>query len=246
MPKKKKGSSGNYSSLDKSTDIVPDTECSICLEEITDETRKTLEPCNHSFHNDCINEWAKSSDSCPLCRGPINTLDLPSPVPQITPQRMAVIRRGISRITRNPYVRGFERAACVIGTGAALGTGCYAIGAEGLIPCVEHTAPADAPVCGAIGGVGGSCGACIMQEPGDCRNCCTETCDSTCGEGGIETVHDTTLHDMERGGRAALKNKYKKGKRYKSKSKRRKSKRRKSKRRKSKNKKRKSKKKSKC
>lgn len=43
-------------------------ECSICLNECTNCTKKTL-LCNHVFHTDCIKEWFMKGDDCPLCRG---------------------------------------------------------------------------------------------------------------------------------------------------------------------------------
>lgn len=44
------------------------TTCSICLEEdqLTTELYKT--PCNHYFHNSCIETWLERSGTCPLCR----------------------------------------------------------------------------------------------------------------------------------------------------------------------------------
>ena len=53
------------------------TDCAICLTPIENNELHTL-PCNHSYHQDCINEWAKTSQVqiennevhwyCPLCR----------------------------------------------------------------------------------------------------------------------------------------------------------------------------------
>ena len=40
-------------------------ECAICLEKC--ETYITLK-CKHTFHFGCINDWAKKSHKCPLCR----------------------------------------------------------------------------------------------------------------------------------------------------------------------------------
>ena len=42
-------------------------ECSICLELLNDETLKQLE-CSHIFHINCIDMWAETKNSCPLCR----------------------------------------------------------------------------------------------------------------------------------------------------------------------------------
>ena len=45
--------------------------CAICLDEINYEDCE--EPiietiCNHVFHEECFNEWAERSSSCPYCR----------------------------------------------------------------------------------------------------------------------------------------------------------------------------------
>lgn len=40
-------------------------ECSICLECIKEEKKYKIWTCNHSFHENCIQNWQKS---CPICR----------------------------------------------------------------------------------------------------------------------------------------------------------------------------------
>jgi len=44
-----------------------DSECSICLDNIQPINLKTLK-CGHKYHTACIEQWFKSSKSCPLCR----------------------------------------------------------------------------------------------------------------------------------------------------------------------------------
>ena len=39
--------------------------CAICLEE-TGEIEYTK--CNHGFHKECLDQWHKVSDKCPMCR----------------------------------------------------------------------------------------------------------------------------------------------------------------------------------
>ncbi len=46
-------------------------ECSICLTSI-DNKKKDLN-CMHSFHTNCIDEWLKTNNSCPLCRNIIKS-----------------------------------------------------------------------------------------------------------------------------------------------------------------------------
>lgn len=45
-------------------------ECSICLEPIINE--KKILTCDHIFHIDCIDKWASTNPSCPMCRKNIN------------------------------------------------------------------------------------------------------------------------------------------------------------------------------
>jgi len=46
---------------------IETTECSICME--TNANSMTL--CKHSFCYDCINKWYQKSNTCPMCRSPI-------------------------------------------------------------------------------------------------------------------------------------------------------------------------------
>jgi hypothetical protein len=47
------------------------SECTICLLQYTEETKKTTE-CNHIFHDECIGRWLQTNNSCPLCRTVLN------------------------------------------------------------------------------------------------------------------------------------------------------------------------------
>lgn len=43
--------------------------CSICLDKIKDNDEYVNnECCNNTFHNDCLVEWYKIKENCPLCR----------------------------------------------------------------------------------------------------------------------------------------------------------------------------------
>jgi hypothetical protein len=42
------------------------TECPICMEELTAQTRPTK--CGHYIHTECLQLWLKLHDSCPVCR----------------------------------------------------------------------------------------------------------------------------------------------------------------------------------
>jgi hypothetical protein len=41
-------------------------ECPICLDK-NDKLWVTTR-CNHRFHRDCLNEWVRISETCPICR----------------------------------------------------------------------------------------------------------------------------------------------------------------------------------
>jgi len=42
------------------------TECCICMDKNTNKWVNTS--CGHSFHQECIIQWNKSSNTCPICR----------------------------------------------------------------------------------------------------------------------------------------------------------------------------------
>ncbi|KAK4842258.1 hypothetical protein QYF36_018692 [Acer negundo] len=43
-------------------------ECVICLEEYEDGEMAKEMPCNHRFHDKCIDKWLEIHGSCPVCR----------------------------------------------------------------------------------------------------------------------------------------------------------------------------------
>ena len=46
--------------------------CSICQENyiLNDETRE-IDNCEHAFHRNCIDEWFRTHNNCPVCRGSV-------------------------------------------------------------------------------------------------------------------------------------------------------------------------------
>jgi len=53
---------------DKDNKDIQESKCSICLlnYEKNDELRLLL--CTHTFHKECIDNWFKTSSTCPICR----------------------------------------------------------------------------------------------------------------------------------------------------------------------------------
>lgn len=44
------------------------TPCVVCLEDILTGSEATHMPCSHVYHRDCIANWLRKSNLCPLCR----------------------------------------------------------------------------------------------------------------------------------------------------------------------------------
>lgn len=60
-----------YVSLETTIDYVPqDTEikCSICQEEFEDNVELGVLDCGHSHHVDCIKQWLRQKNQCPICK----------------------------------------------------------------------------------------------------------------------------------------------------------------------------------
>jgi hypothetical protein len=43
-------------------------DCSICWDSVELGGEITVLACSHSFHLECINQWCRVGDNCPLCR----------------------------------------------------------------------------------------------------------------------------------------------------------------------------------
>ncbi|KAG2586662.1 probable E3 ubiquitin-protein ligase ATL45 [Panicum virgatum] len=47
--------------------------CAVCLAELADgEAARVLPECKHYFHAECVGEWLRAHDTCPLCRTPLD------------------------------------------------------------------------------------------------------------------------------------------------------------------------------
>ena len=53
----------------KRNNAIKENECPICNEQLIEGVNVLR--CGHRFHNECIESWITSHNSCPLCRTPI-------------------------------------------------------------------------------------------------------------------------------------------------------------------------------
>ena len=52
--------------------------CVICLEDFKTGDKATILPCIHMFHNNCIKNWLKKQNCCPICKFKITEANLQS------------------------------------------------------------------------------------------------------------------------------------------------------------------------
>ena len=45
-----------------------DPMCIFCQDNYVDGDRVRILPCKHAFHADCVDEWLKTKDTCPICK----------------------------------------------------------------------------------------------------------------------------------------------------------------------------------
>jgi len=48
--------------------VLEQPSCSVCLSEIEMGAETLLIPCGHMYHSNCILDWLKQSNTCPVCR----------------------------------------------------------------------------------------------------------------------------------------------------------------------------------
>ena len=57
--------------IDESELSENETECIICMEEFKKDDDGIYLPCQHLFHKDCLYEWFKIKDFCPICKNKV-------------------------------------------------------------------------------------------------------------------------------------------------------------------------------
>jgi NACalpha-BTF3-like transcription factor len=50
-------------------------ECSICTESVMESTNFARTACGHTFHFQCLFQWGRKNNSCPLCRGKLADIE---------------------------------------------------------------------------------------------------------------------------------------------------------------------------
>ena len=50
-------------------------DCTVCQEDYNHGDKLVNLPCNHTYHKDCVTEWLKRHDACPICRKSLNGQD---------------------------------------------------------------------------------------------------------------------------------------------------------------------------
>eukprot|EP01084_Bolivina_argentea_P041612 76791_1 len=48
--------------------LKKDTQCSVCMENVSPGTVTLVMPCEHVFHSSCLVPWLKQHATCPVCR----------------------------------------------------------------------------------------------------------------------------------------------------------------------------------
>ena len=84
--------------------------CRICLDDLcsTENNKMDLE-CGHSFHQNCLDEWRKENNTCPICR---------AEVPEAAGQRglRRTLNLGLAQVIIENTNRGIENSYAVVPT----------------------------------------------------------------------------------------------------------------------------------
>lgn len=59
--------------VDENSKLPKDkNECIICMSSFQINEKVKIMPCTHFFHTDCIRQWFRENDSCPICKNVVN------------------------------------------------------------------------------------------------------------------------------------------------------------------------------
>lgn len=58
----------NNSIINKNIKITNEIQCSICLENFSNQNDVCKTNCNHYFHKNCLQTWSEKKFNCPVCR----------------------------------------------------------------------------------------------------------------------------------------------------------------------------------
>ena len=69
--------------------------CPICQDELKDDSTIRTLPCNHKFHQDCIQKWIEMRNLCPLCK---QVADTSQPVRELDDDRTDLTQQMIDNL----------------------------------------------------------------------------------------------------------------------------------------------------
>lgn len=58
---------------DKMLGVDGGARCVVCVDDLTKGEKVTTLPCGHFFHGECVVPWLKMHNTCPSCRGPVES-----------------------------------------------------------------------------------------------------------------------------------------------------------------------------
>lgn len=107
------------------------SECSVCLGELSNSGDVRSLPCNHTFHTVCIKEWLRTSLVCPICKVPVDDEDASeSNVLAVINATYKLPVRGTAEALMRFYESIFQAAAELLPTETF-----------GLRQCIVHFSP---------------------------------------------------------------------------------------------------------
>ena len=76
LTEKSRPSNISVDTLPEKVVIDEDEVCAICFEQKRKGLKYPVLPCEHSFHEDCLNPWLRVASTCPMCRKDVEAEDI--------------------------------------------------------------------------------------------------------------------------------------------------------------------------
>ena len=87
--------------------LCKNEECCICTETIVNQYVPKY-VCNHFFHKECIDEWLKINEHCPICRRDLSVIYLSNLYPDATLGMLHDNQNQITQIIKHIYVHSMK------------------------------------------------------------------------------------------------------------------------------------------